>query len=176
MSHRRTRPFWLLVAAVAAVVLLAASTANASAPLQFGPFTDTYDFIGMNCDGFDIRIQGSETQRFTVFFDNSGDVARVVKHDSAPRDTLTNTVTGEAIVVRAEFDETMTPIPGIDEGTKTIVGFRYLVDEPGVGATVRDVGRIVYGDFEQTIVLWEAGEHDLALDSSFEPTFCPLLA
>ena len=176
MSHRRPRPSWLLLPAAAAAALLAASTADAAGPLQLGPFTDTYDFIGMNCDGFDIRIQGSETQRFTVFFDTAGGVTRVVKHDSAPHDTLTNTVTGKSIVVRAEFDETMTPIPGADEATKTVVGYRYLVDEPGAGAIVRDVGRIVYGDFEQTIVLREAGEHDLALDSSFAPTFCPLLA
>jgi hypothetical protein len=175
MSHQRARPLWFLVPAAAAAALLAASAANGAAPLELGTFTDTYDVIGMNCDGFDIRIQGSETQRFTVFFDDTGNVARVVKHDSAPHDTLTNTVTGKSIVVRGEFDETMTPIPGTDEATKTIVGFRYMVDEPGVGVTIRDVGRIVYGDFEQTILLWQAGEHDLALDSSIEPTFCAAL-
>jgi hypothetical protein len=89
---------------------------------------------------------------------------------------LTNTVTGKSIVVRAEFDETITPIPGTDEGTKTIVGYRYLVNDPGVGAAIRDVGRISYGDFEQTIILWQAGEHDLALESEIEPAFCAALA
>ena len=51
-----------------------------------------------------------------------------------------------------------------------------MVNEPGVGVTIRDVGRITYGDLEQTIVLWQAGEHDLALDAAFEPTFCSALA
>ena len=33
--------------------------------------------------------------------------------------------------------------------TKTITGFRYLVDELGTGVTIRDVGRIVYGDLDE---------------------------
>ena len=166
----------LAVPASVAAAMVAAATASAAAPAQFGPFTDSYSSIGMSCDGFDILIQGTETKRFTVFFDGSGNVTRVVRHDSAPHDTLTNTVTGKSIVVRAEFDEIITPIPGTDEATKTIVGFRYMVNEPGFGVTVRDVGRITYGDLEQTIVLWQAGEHDLALASSIEPTFCAALA
>ena len=60
--------------------------------------------------------------------------------------------------------------------TKTITGYRYMVNEPGVGALIRDVGRITYGDLEQTIVLWQAGEHDLALAEAFQPTFCGALA
>ena len=63
-----------------------------------------------------------------------------------------------------------------DQFTKTIVGFRYMVNDPGVGVTIRDVGRITYGDLGQTIVLWQAGEHDLALDAAFQPTFCAALA
>jgi hypothetical protein len=85
-------------------------------------------------------------------------------------DTLTNTVTGRSIVVRGEFQELVERIPGTDEFTKTIDGFRYMVNEPGVGVTIRDVGRITYGDLEQTIVLWQAGEHDLTLDAAFQPT------
>jgi len=176
MFRASARLRWLAVPVAVVTAAIASSTASAAAPAEFGPFTDSYSFIGMNCDGFDILIQGTETQRFTVFFDDSGNVTRVVKHDSAPHDTLTNTVTGKSIVVRGEFDETITPIPGTDEATKTVVGFRYMVNKPGVGVTVRDVGRITYGDLEQTIVLWQAGEHDLALDSSIEPTFCAVLA
>jgi hypothetical protein len=176
MFRASARLRWLAVPVAVVTAAIASSPASAAAPAEFGPFTDSYSFIGMNCDGFDILIQGTETQRFTVFFDDSGNVTRVVKHDSAPHDTLTNTVTGKSIVVRGEFNETITPIPGTDEATKTVVGFRYMVNEPRVGVTVRDVGRITYGDLEQTIVLWQAGEHDLALDSSIEPTFCAALA
>ncbi len=42
--------------------------------------------------------------------------------------------------------------------------------------TIRDVGRILYGDLEQTIILWQAGEHELALDAAFQPIFCGALA
>jgi hypothetical protein len=164
------------VAAAIVTALLAATAARADTPLQLGPFTNNYDDIGMSCDGFDIRIQGTETFTVSVYFNADGSIGRVVRHDSAPHDVLTNTVTGKSILVRAEFVETMTPITGTDEATKTVVGFRYLVNEPGAGATIRDVGRITYGDFEQTIVLWEAGEHDLALDADIDPTFCSALA
>jgi hypothetical protein len=80
-----------------------------------------------------------------------------------------------SVVVRGEFSEFMERIPGTDEFTKTVVGHRYMVTEPGLGVTVRDVGRITYGDLEQTIVLWQAGKHDLALDAETEPTFCAAL-
>ncbi len=173
---RTIRRLCCFMTALAAAALLASSGAKASAPLQFGPFVNSYSFIGMSCDGFDIHIEGTETQRFTVFLDDAGQVTRVVKFDSAPHDTLTNTVTGRSIAVRAQFKESIDRIPGTDEFTKTIVGFRYLVNEPGVGVTIRDVGRIVYGDLEQQIVLWKAGKHDLALDQAIEPTFCAALA
>lgn len=166
---------WLLVAA-AALALVAPGAASASSPLRLGPFTDSYDFVATSCPGFDVRVQGTETFTVSVYFDEAGGIERVVRRDSAPHDILTNTVTGASIVVRAQFDETMTPIPGTDEATKTVVGFRYLVDEPGEGAIIRDVGRITYGDFEQTVVLWEAGEHDLALEADFDPTFCAALS
>jgi hypothetical protein len=130
----------------------------------------------MNCDSFDVLIQGTETRRFSVFLDDAGEVSKVIKYDSALHDTLTNTVTGKSIVVRGEFNEFMERIPGADEFTKTVVGHRYLVTEPGLGVTIRDVGRITYGHLEQTIVLWQAGKHDLALDSEIEPTFCDALA
>jgi hypothetical protein len=108
--------------------------------------------------------------------DDAGQVTKVIKYDSAPQDMLTNTVTGKSIVVRGEFSEFIERIASTDEFTKTIVGHRYMVTEPGLGVTIRDVGRIVYGDLEQTIVLWQAGEHDLALDAAIEPTFCAALA
>jgi hypothetical protein len=176
MRARSSLRWSVAMMAVLAIALLAAAGASANAPLRLGPFSNSYDDIGMSCPGFDIRIQGVETFGVSVYWNADGSVARVVRHDSAPHDVLTNTVTGKSFVVRAEFDETITPIPGTDEATKTIVGYRYLVNDPGVGATIRDVGRIAYGDFEQTIILWQAGEHDLALDSEIGPTFCAALA
>jgi hypothetical protein len=173
-----TRPHmrWLVAAGLMILALLAASVARAGGPLHAGPFTNSYSFIGFNCDGFDILIEGQGTDSFTVFLDDAGEVTKVIYRARYPRDTLTNTATGKSIVNRGQFQEFIERIPGTDEFTKTITGFRYMVNEPGAGVTIRDVGRITYGDLEQTIVLWQAGKHDLALDAAFEPTFCAALA
>ncbi len=48
--------------------------------------------------------------------------------------------------------------------------------EPGIGVTISDVGRIVYGDLEQTVELWEAGQHDLVYDSQFDGVSCAALS
>jgi hypothetical protein len=165
-----------IVLAMLAAAGATAGSAGAAAPQIYGPFLNEYSFIGMNCDGFDIQIEGAGTDTFTVWTDADGQITKVVDRARYPHDTLTNTVTGKAIVNRGEFQETLTPIPGTDEATKTITGFRYLVNERGAGVTIRDVGRITYGDLEQTLVLWEAGEHDLALDEQIEPTFCAALS
>jgi hypothetical protein len=176
MSHASRFLKWPTIAGVVMAALLAASAARAGGPLHFGPFTNTYSFIGFNCDGFDVLIEGAGTDSFTEFQDGAGETTKVIYRARYPHDTLTNTVTGKSIVVRGEFQEVIEPIPGTDEARKTITGFRYLVNEPGMGVTIRDVGRIEYGDLEQTLVEWQAGEHDLALDAAFEPTFCGALA
>jgi hypothetical protein len=174
MTHLRKR--WLLTAGLVATALLAASVARASAPVTFGPFTNSYSFIGMHCDGYDVLIEGTGTDTFTVFLDDAGEITRVIWRARYPHDTLTNTVTGKSIVVRGMFQEFIERIPGTDEFTKEITGFRYFVNEPGRGVTIRDVGRITYGDLENTILLWQAGKHDLALNAAIEPTFCAALA
>jgi hypothetical protein len=176
MFHTRRRAKWLVAPGLAIAALVPASVAMASAPSQFGPFTNSYSEVGFNCDGFDILIEGTGTDSFTVFEDHAGEVTKVIYRARYPHDVLTNTVTGRSIVVRGVFNEFLERIPGTDEFTKSIVGFRYLVNEPGVGVTIRDVGRISYADLEQTIVLWQAGEHELALDEAVEPTFCSALA
>ncbi len=116
------------------------------------------------------------TDEFVVWSDAAGEVERIVYRARYPHDTLTNLSTGRSIVVRGEFQETIVRDPSTGDFIKTITGFRYLVNEPGAGVTVRDVGRITYGDLEQTIVLWEAGHHDLALDAQIEESFCSALA
>jgi hypothetical protein len=176
VRNRRTIRNVVALLAVGVTAVLAASTAKADAPLHFGPFTMSYSVIGMHCDGFDVLIEGAGTDSFTVFLDDAGETTKVIYRARYPHDVLTNTVTGKSIVVRAEFQEIVERIPGTDEFTTTIVGFRYLVNEPGVGVTIREVGRIVFGDLEQTIVLWQAGKHDIALDAAIEPTFCAALA
>ena len=147
----------LVVVAVVAAGMLAAAPVNAIAPERFGPNTFEGTFIGFNCDGFDIEIAGGGTERVTVFFDASEDLNRIVYYGRFPHDVLTNTVSGRSIVVRGEFQEFIEPTPGSDEFTKTIVGFRYMINEPGLGATIRDVGRISYAELEQLHATFRAG-------------------
>ncbi len=175
-STRASRSIRSLIAvAVVAGGMLAAAPVNATAPERFGPNTFEGTFIGFNCDGFDIEIAGGGTERVTVFFDASDNVNRIAYYGRFPHDVLTNTVTGRSIVVRGEFQEFIEPIPGSDNFTKTIVGFRYMINEPGLGATIRDVGRISYAEVEQLHATFQAGEHDLALDEALWGTFCGAL-
>jgi hypothetical protein len=163
------------VAGLLGAVLMTGTVAGAGAPERFGPFVQEYSFVGFSCDGFDIMIEGAGTDEFTIWFDDTGEVARVLYRARYPHDTLTNLTTGASIVVRGEFQETIVRDPGTGDFTKSITGFRYLVNEPGTGITVRDVGRISYGDLEQTIVTWQAGKHDLALDAQIWEAFCAAL-
>ena len=59
-----------MIAGLAITALLAASAARAGGPLHFGPFAQSYSFIGFNCNGFDIQIEGAGTDSFTVFLDD----------------------------------------------------------------------------------------------------------
>lgn len=159
-----------------AVAALAPAAAQADGgPEHFGPFEDVYSFVGFECDGFDILIEGTATTSFTVWFDADGDIDRLLQRTRAPRDTLTNTETGTSIIVRGEFQEHVDQIAGTDIWEKTVTGFRYMVNVPGEGLTIRDVGSITYGDLEQTLVLAESGHHDLAYDADFQPIFCGAL-
>ena len=176
-SARASRSIRSLVAvAVVAAGMLAASPVNATAPEQFGPNTYEVTFIGFNCDGFDIEIAGGGHGSRDRLLRRFRRCERGSCTTAASRTMcLTNTVTGRSIVVRGEFQEFIEPIPGSDDFTKTIVGFRYMVNEPGSGATIRDVGRISYAEVEQLHVTFQAGEHDLALDEALWGTFCGAL-
>lgn len=158
----------------AASVLAPLNPASAVAPESFGPFTDTYSFT-VNCGDFVAQVDGTATFRETVFFDRHGDVTRWVQYIRAPRDSWTNTTTGETIIVRGEFQQTYTPDVQADTVTVAIRGFRYMVNQPGSGVTVQEVGRIVYDDLDETTVVAMAGKHDLADPALIEPTFCAAL-
>jgi hypothetical protein len=171
----RSRVSALVGVALALSAALPASTLAVGKPEVFGPFVDTYTFIGFDCGDFLIEISGTSETTFTVSFDANGDVSKFVMRVRAPYDTLTNTTTGEFVVNRGEFQETITPIPGTDQFEKSISGYRYFVNVPGEGVVLRDVGRITYGDLEQTILLWKAGKHDIEYDANLQPLFCGLL-
>lgn len=57
-----------------------------------------------------------------------------------------------------------------------MTGFRYLVNEPGEGVAIRDVGRIVYDNLDESSWRDLAGQHDLADAMLIGPTFCGAIA
>ena len=161
---------------VGAAAVLFAGPAAAAAPDHFVEARDVSGTFTVDCGTFTASISGTFSQRFTVFFDAEGDVTRFTEFVSAPRDVWTNTSTGESIVVRGHFVQVATRIPGTDAFDRTVTGFRYMVNEPGDGVTIRDVGRVVYDDLTEQTWSSAAGQHDLADGALIEPTFCAAIA
>jgi hypothetical protein len=170
-----------LSVAIATVVLAGGMLAPgvlAAGPDHEGPFAwdDTIyfpDFCGEVGRSMNVRLDTHGTESYTIWAEGE-DVVKVLYRVRAPHDVFTNLDTGRQIVVRGAFQEIIERVPGTDEFTKSISGFRYLINEPGTGVVVQEVGRIVYGDLEQTIALWQAGKHDLVYNQDFV-LLCDLL-
>ena len=170
-------PYRLLVVptALCLAVLTPGKTASADPPLGFGSFVEAYD-LPVDCGSFDARIQGESTTRFMVFWDKNSDLLRFTKYVNAPADVMTNTKTGESITIRGHFVMSHQLIPDSADFAVTVRGFRYLVNVPGSGATVQEVGRITYEDAALEVALAQAGQHDLPAGSLVEPGLCSALA
>jgi hypothetical protein len=172
---KTTRIMTSVAAAAVASALTPLGSAAAAQPESFGPFTDPYSFT-VDCGDFTALVEGTVTFRERVYHDADGELDRWVQFIRAPRDTWTNTTTGEQITVRGIFQQTYTPTPDGETVTVAIRGFRYLVNEPGSGVTVTEVGKIIYDDLDETTPIFQAGQHDLANPALIEPTFCEALA
>ena len=170
-SHRLTA-----VLAVSACSVLAAGSASASPPDHFVQASNESFEFTVDCGTFEAHVAGTVSDRFTVFLDPEGNVTRFTEFVSAPRDVWTNTTTGESIVVRAHFVQVHNRIPGTDEFDRTVTGFRYMVNEPGPGVTIKDAGRIVYEDLNESTWRDLAGRHDFADGALIGPTLCAALA
>jgi len=167
MFHKGRPARLLAVFGLVAASALSASPVRASAPEVIGPIHSTGTFFGSEC-GFDGRIDFDVTETFTIFRDDDGEPGRIIYRVRAPHDIFTNLETGESFVVRGMFQEFIERIPGTNDYTKEISGFRYLVNQPGQGVTIQEVGRVVYGDLDQTVVLFQAGKHQLLFEEDFE--------
>lgn len=164
----------LVPAALCGAMLTPAGTAAAAAPLKFD-FIESYDET-IDCGDFDARIQGESRVRFLVYLDKSGDLLRITKYVNAPADIWTNTTNGASITVRGNFVMSSELIPDSEDFAVTIRGFRYLVNVPGEGVTVQEVGRITYEDAALEVALAQSGQHDLPAGSLVEPGLCSALA
>jgi uncharacterized protein YlzI (FlbEa/FlbD family) len=175
MFHRSIRRLGAALAAVMLTGGLLVPTAFAAGPDQWGPFEWSDTYYGSCGNDFDVRLDTHGWEALTVWADEDYNVNKVIDRVRAPADVFTNLSTGRQIVVRGEFQEIIERVPGTEEFTKTITGFRDLINDPGSGVIFQEVGRIVYGDLLQTIVLWEAGQHQGVFDEDFA-VFCDFLA
>jgi hypothetical protein len=162
-------------ATVVALVALGPPPATAAAPYHVTTSFREPSTFEFDCGDFLVEGAGTYSERFTVYFDDHGDVARFTQHVSAPADVLTNAETGRSITVRGHFTQFHERVPGTDTFDRTVTGFRYIVNQPGSGAVVREVGRVVYDDLDETSWSFLAGQHDWVDGALIEPGICDLL-
>jgi hypothetical protein len=150
-----------------------AAPASATPPDRFSFPEEGSDPHFLQCDGFEIALTTTGTASGTVFFDDAGEVIKIlVRH--RVRDVFTNSVTGKTVVNRGVFQETFTPIEGTDDFTATVTGFRFMGTFPGEGVVLQDVGR-----FEETSdgeILFVAGQHDLLPETAEPAVICAALS
>ena len=166
-----------VAAAVAGVALtVVASPAGATPPDRFTVFRDEPMTFSIDCGDFVASGEGLYSERWIFFTDSEGSITRFMEYVSAPADKWTNSVTGASITIRGHFEQSYVPIPGTDQATVTVTGFRYIVNQPGSGVTIQEVGRIVYNDFSESAWQAVAGKHDLPVNDLVEPAICEALA
>jgi hypothetical protein len=151
-----------------------AAPASATPPERFS-FTESGTEVFANCDGFDLILAGTATIRGTRFFDESGELVRVIVHVRG-EETYTNSVTGKAVVNRAVFTDFFTRIRGTDEFRHTVSGFDFQAKVDGRGPLVlQDVGRKVFmfdPETEEEIVVSRSGHLTLPEGSQVHEVFC----
>jgi hypothetical protein len=156
-------------------VLGFAAPASATPPEHFSD-TGSGTEVFAHCDGFDLVLAGTATIRGTRFFDESGEVVRVIIHVRG-EETYTNSVTGKAVVNRAVFTDFFTRIRGTDEFRHTVSGFDFQAKVDGRGPLVlQDVGRKVFGAINpetgEPEVVFRAGHLTLPEGSQVDAVLC----
>jgi hypothetical protein len=140
----------LAIAGVAATLLLAIpSAASAQPPVrESASFTDS-DFI--QCDGFQDQFTDFFDAKAATYFDSAGNPIRIIVHwEHHSNDT--NSVTGLTLHEHGHFTET----DDLLTGTATITGNQEIMNRPGSGVVVQDVGRVVF-DAAFNIVFFAGG-------------------
>jgi hypothetical protein len=164
----------IIFAASSLVAMAIAGPAMATAPERFHDSGSGSEPGFIHCDGYDIDLYTTGSEDFTVYFDDAGEVIKVLVRSRAT-DIFTNTVSGKTVVNRGVFQQLFVRIDGTDEFTHSLTGFRFMGTTPGRGLVLQDVGRIEYrGDEEEIIFL--AGQHHVPEGPGAEEVFCAALA
>ena len=170
----------LLVPAVAGCALLGlAAPADASPPEMFSESGSFSEPGFVHCDGFDIDLAGTETRDSTFFFDESGQVVKLIVRVRIT-ETSTNSVTGKTVVNSGVAQEFSTRIDGTDEFTHTVSGYDFQGKVDGHGPLVfQDVGRKVFMIDPATgeqIVVSRTGHSTLPEGPEAAAVFCAALS
>jgi len=158
-----------LVASTCALALglVVATGAGAAKPTKDGVAVIPYGFAA-DCGAFANVVQGQETFWAQTFFDRRGNPVSRVEHD-AFAETDTNSVSGATL----RFSGRTVTTYDLVVGTRTVVGKEFLMTDPGGGAVIHDVGRVVFD--EPFHVSFEAGRHDV-LHGNIDELACRALA
>ena len=125
------------------------------------------DFLA-DCGAFDLRDRFVFDFNGKLFFDEDGNVIRVVEHVGGS-DTFYNSVTGESVTGTINSGETVDLV----NGTVTQSGTVGRITVPGQGAFFFDVGKYII-DFEDGLVFL-AGRHHAFFEGDYS-RLCELLA
>jgi hypothetical protein len=151
-----------------------AATDSAPIPYRFsGGGSETIPGF-IHCDGFDIDLSTKGSFDGAVYFDQNGEVVKVIVHTHAT-DVLTNSVTGKTVTNRGVFEELFTRIDDTDDFLHSLAGYRFMANSPGEGVVIQDVGRILYSPDEEEI-LQLAGQHHVPDGPEAETVFCAALS
>jgi hypothetical protein len=163
----------LLLVIAGCVALGFAAPASAAPPERFSFTEEDSDPHFLQCDGFEIALTTAGTVDVTVFFDDAGEVIKILARHRL-RDVFVNSVTGKTVVNHGVFQETFTPIEGTDEFTATVTGFRFMGTFPGEGLVLQDVGR--FEESPDGEILFIAGQHDLLPEAAEPAVICAALS
>ena len=165
LMKRRIR---LAIAGVTATLLLAIpSAASAQPPVRESASFTFSDFI--QCDGFQDQFTDFFNAKAATYFDSAGTPIRIIIHwEHHSNDT--NSVTGLTLHEHGHFTET----DDLLTGTATITGNQEIINRPGTGVVVQDVGRVVFdADFN---ILFFAGGRKHSQTLLGEQVLCDALA
>jgi hypothetical protein len=154
-----------------AVALVAVVGANATPPTREDLGTLQYEF-SVDCSPYGFAfmdvVQGEQTNWIETFYDAQDNPVRTVMHGPFI-ETDTNSVTGKTLRFTGREVETVDLVAG----TRTDVGQEFLMTDPGRGAVIHAIGRVVFdAPFH---VSFEAGRQDV-LHGDLDQLTCSALA
>ena len=150
-----------------AVMLAVSPAASADPPVTISS-TGAGDVFLADCGDFDLRDSFTFEENGKMFFDDEGNLARIVEHVGGS-DTFYNSVTGTSVTGTINSGETVDFV----NGTVTQNGTVGRITVPGEGAFFFDVGKYII-DFEKGLV-FVAGSHHAFFEEDYA-RLCELLA